>query len=80
MSAAAPPLAEVRAQLGPALPPPWRWNCPDGCMSPWDPECKRHRPRSREAARAAWAHLRDLDLLDAEGWQAGLLAREGASC
>lgn len=75
-------VAEVRAQLGRPLPPPWRWRCPCGCAGPYDEDCVRHRPRSVEgrlaAGRAAWHHLRHLELLDGEGWQARVL--EGATC
>jgi hypothetical protein len=53
------------------------WRCVpiDGRQDPLDALARV--PRSRQstiAARRAWAHLRDCDLMDADGWLEAVLA------
>lgn len=59
------------------------YGCPCGCETRPrlvdDDRCVRHRPRSRDSARAAWSHLRDAELLDSEGWTVAVLARAVAA-
>lgn len=53
--------------------------CPrlvSGVRDPLDVRASRSLPRA--AGRAAWLHLRDVELIDGDGWQAGVLARGAA--